>query len=335
MGEADSSSNGGTNSRKGRGTRPHGDMTLPDVPTTTPPAASARRKSAVRPRAAAAPRAAGPAVAVEIDYWTDPLCCWSWALEPQWRRLRYEFDGVIAWRYRMGGMIPDWSSYSDPMNSISRPLQMGPLWFQARHLSGMPIDDKLWVEDPPSSSYLPCVAVKAAERQSPRAAEVYLRRLREAVMCRRRNVARREVLLSIADELAADRPAAFDAAAFARDLDAPRAVELFREDLKHAGYRSIGRFPTLTLRRPGAGNGIIVVGYRPYPALLQALAQVAPELTPVNPVTCPRAYAAYWGDLLPRELTEITSGHVDAGPLGNGGPPEPRGSGGASPSGAR
>ena len=27
-------------------------------------------------------------VSLSIEYYTDPLCCWSWAFEPQWRRLR-------------------------------------------------------------------------------------------------------------------------------------------------------------------------------------------------------------------------------------------------------
>jgi hypothetical protein len=66
---------------------------------------------------------------VEITYYTDPLCCWSWAFEPQWRRLRYEYSGKIKWRYRMGGLLPDWSSFSDPMNDVSRPIQMGPFWY--------------------------------------------------------------------------------------------------------------------------------------------------------------------------------------------------------------
>src|SRR5690242_21305745 len=27
---------------------------------------------------------------LEVIYYTDPLCCWSWAFEPQWRRFLYE-----------------------------------------------------------------------------------------------------------------------------------------------------------------------------------------------------------------------------------------------------
>jgi hypothetical protein len=29
-----------------------------------------------------------------IEYFTDPLCSWSWAFEAQWRRLRYECAGL-------------------------------------------------------------------------------------------------------------------------------------------------------------------------------------------------------------------------------------------------
>ena len=80
------------------------------------------------------------AAAVELVYYTDPLCCWSWAQEPQWRLLLYAFAGRLAWRYRMGGMISGWDRYDDPVNAVHRPAQMGPVWMQAQHTSGMPID---------------------------------------------------------------------------------------------------------------------------------------------------------------------------------------------------
>lgn len=53
-----------------------------------------------------------------IDYYTDPLCSWSWAFEAQWRRLRYVYGGQMRWRYRMGGLLPNWQSYDDPFNDI-------------------------------------------------------------------------------------------------------------------------------------------------------------------------------------------------------------------------
>lgn len=244
--------------------------------------------------------------AVRITYYTDPLCSWSWAFEPEWRRLRYEFGDQLAWGYRMGGMIADWSSYSDPLNDIGGPAQMGPQWFQVGRLTGMPIDARIWQEDPPSSSYLACIAVKAAELQGCEHGERYLRRVREAVMCERRNVTRREVLLAIARELAVDPRSAhgFHVDEFMRALDVGGALEAFRDDLQDAAYRGIGRFPTLILQ-PADGQGVVITGYRPYPLLRAALAHVAPDLVPTRPAPAEWEYAAYWGRLSARELAEV------------------------------
>src|SRR4051812_40504790 len=115
---------------------------------------------------------------VNIVYYTDPLCCWSWAFEPQWKRLQYEFGSQLSWHNCLGGLLQSWEAFNDPINAINRPLQMGPLWFQAKHISGMPVYDRIWIEDPPSSSYPACLAVKCAGLQSAQAEEVYLRRIR-------------------------------------------------------------------------------------------------------------------------------------------------------------
>ena len=240
---------------------------------------------------------------IEATYFTDPLCSWSWAFEAVWRRLRYELADRLSWRYALGGMIPDWQTFNDPLHSVHRPAQMGPSWYEVRHLTGMPIDEMIWLQDPPASSYPACVAVKAAARQGKAIEEAYLRRLREAVMLERRNVARREVLVELFDELPGelpdDPPPAGDR--FRRDLVGKEALEAFREDLKDAGYREIGRFPALVLRG-GNGRAVLVVGYRPYPVFREALAAVAPDLEPARTATDPVAYALHWGSITAAEV---------------------------------
>ncbi|WP_164100857.1 DsbA family protein [Candidatus Laterigemmans baculatus] len=244
---------------------------------------------------------------VEIEYFTDPLCCWSWALEPQWRRLRFEFGNQLAWRYRMGGMISDWSSYDDPVNSIHRPSQMGPLWFQARELSGMPLEDRIWLEDPPESSYPGCAAFKAAELQSPQAGEAYLRLLREAAMFGRQNIARQEVLERLARQLQEEQAVAFDAERFAEDFQSPEVRTALREDLRLARYLGIGRYPSLILRRPGEERGLLLTGYRPYKSLVAAVRHVDDRTRPDRRADSVEAYQAYWGRTLDREIAELES----------------------------
>jgi hypothetical protein len=172
-------------------------------------------------------------------------------------------------------------------------------------MTGMPLDERIWHEDRPASSYPACLAVKAAGRQGPEVGEAYLRRLREAVMTGRRDIARGEMLLAIADELAADRSRApaLDAGRFREDLVAPAIADAFHEDLREIRYRDIRRFPTLVFRA-GDGPGIAMVGYRPYAIIRGVLAQLRPGLAPGRTATDAVAYVAHWGRAAVREVAE-------------------------------
>lgn len=248
---------------------------------------------------------------IVIEYYTDPLCSWSWAFEAPWRRLRYEYAGQLAWHYRMGGLLPDWESYADPLNEIHSPAQMGPQWFQVGELSGMPLDPRLWQVDPPDSSYPACLAVKAAEVQGQQCAEHYLRRLRVAALLEGRNIARQEELFALADEIAASRGVqTFDSARFRADYAAPVCMEALRQDLRDAAYVDIGRFPTLLLHHRG-GRSLILVGYRPYSALQAALEHLEPRLerrADLPPAELALAYTTHWGSVTAREVAEVLDG---------------------------
>jgi predicted DsbA family dithiol-disulfide isomerase len=184
---------------------------------------------------------------------------------------------------------------------------MGPRWMEVGRISGMPIDPRIWEEDPPASSYPACVAVKAAELQGGQWGERYLRRLREGVMRERRNIARREVLVEIARELAGDphNGQGFDAEGFEREVDSGVALERFREDLRDTSYRRIGRFPTLIVRAAGSGEGVIIVGYRPYELLRAAIEHVAPAaFDGARQATNVSEYAEHWERTTAREIAE-------------------------------
>ena len=250
----------------------------------------------------------GSAIALQITYYTDPLCFWSWGFEPQMRRLRHAHAGRIAWRIRMGRMIGDWNSFCDPINSIDQPTQMGPLWIQAKYVTGMPIEEDLWVKDPPASSRPSCLAVKAAGLQSAAAADLYLRRLREAVMTEHRNIARQDVLSELAREVSEGFPSLFDADRFEADLDGRDAQRALIEDVKEARFRGIGRFPTLVIRRPG-GPPNLLVGWHPYGGLRDAVAK-AGEIGPERQPGTEEAYRQYWTRITDREVEEAFADRV-------------------------
>lgn len=241
---------------------------------------------------------------VEIVFYTDPLCCWSWAFEPQWRRLQYEFRDQLIFRYVMTGLLPSWKNYSDAIYSVSRPQQMGPVWMEASETSGMPMYDKIWVEDPPASSYPACIAVKSVQLQSATAAVKYLRLVREAVMLRGQNIAKQDVLIQFAQNLANNYPGLINVDQFADDLTNNNGLEAFRPDWQESQNRNITRTPTLIIRSQNK-PAIMLTGYRPYPALLEAVKQIAPHIQPSVSKICIDDYRRFWGSLTEREIAEI------------------------------
>jgi predicted DsbA family dithiol-disulfide isomerase len=211
---------------------------------------------------------------LDAVYYTDPLCCWSWTFEPVMQRLAEAYGPQLSLRYCMGGLLAAWNNYHDTLHAVSRPIQMGPVWMQAKQLSGMELNDTIWFTDPPASSYPACVAVKCAGLQSDSLAAQYLRKLREAVMLKGKNIARKEVLLSIAAELAKE-DTAFNAAKFSAQLGSGQAIAAFRADMQETKYRGIHRFPSLLLQISGTGKSVLLTGNRPFEVIEACIAQLA------------------------------------------------------------
>jgi predicted DsbA family dithiol-disulfide isomerase len=158
--------------------------------------------------------------AIHTYYYTDPLCPWSWAIEPALRKLSLEFPGQLDVRYVMCGMAREVGD--------TRPLMSEML--EAAEQSGMPVDLRLWLAAPPRSSHPACLAIKAACEQGDPG--LYLRRLREGLMCRRRKLDTADALIEEArsvpgldvEKLRLGLASHAVLEAFAADLDRCRAA---------------------------------------------------------------------------------------------------------------
>ena len=206
----------------------------------------------------------------------------------------------------MGGLLPNWQNYNDEVNSVSRPAQMGPVWMQASHMSGMPLPDKIWMLDPPTSSYPACIAVKCAQLQSYNAGDRYLRLVREAIMIHQKNISKEAVLFDIADELAAEQPLLFNISRFKEDMTNDNGLEAFRTDLHQVQTRNINRFPTFIFRYLN-NQTLMMTGYRPYSSLLDTLKQIAPAIQQTQVAANAEVYTQHWVSNTTREVEEALS----------------------------
>ena len=174
-----------------------------------------------------------------------------------------EFGDQARITYVMGGLARE---FSEPLEALRAVLDA------AAH-SGMPVDPRLWLDAPPTSSYPACQAVKAATEQGLDGA--YLRVLREGIMCERRTLDTADALVE-----AARGVIGLDVARFASALRSSATVEAFGADVERARavcpeQGRLGRvgFPSFELR---GNDGVVHAVPNPGdPATLRAAALAA------------------------------------------------------------
>ena len=173
---------------------------------------------------------------VELRYITDPACEWSWGSEPKLRRLLWEFGESLRVRLVMGGLARTIGAGEHAAHLAG--------WLEAAAETGMPCDPRAWLDNPISSTYPACQAVRAACEQGPEAGIRYLRRLREGLFCERKRLDHAEALL------AESGPAGLDRARFGIDLRSHAITEAFGADLEETRApdeeaRAAGKVSTL------------------------------------------------------------------------------------------
>jgi predicted DsbA family dithiol-disulfide isomerase len=155
---------------------------------------------------------------VQVRFYTDPACPWSWAGEPAIRRVMWEFEGELEFVWVMGGLARSYER-ADLLQVVSQ-------WLVDAAEGGMPNDPRIWTENPLESSYPACQAVKAAAEQGPNEAYRYLRTLREGIMFERRKLDHADALIDAAGRARIDR------SRFEVDLRSHAITEAFGADLE-------------------------------------------------------------------------------------------------------
>lgn len=167
---------------------------------------------------------------VEVRYYTDPACTWSWGSEPMLRRLMWEFGDQLRFVWVMGGLARKYGSdYRDEEGGIGSGADcfadLMAHWLDVGAQTGMPTDPRLWSKAPIDSTYPACQGVKAAAEQGSDAAYRYLRRLREGLMVERKKLDHPEALVGEAGAVG------LDTGRFRIDLSSNAITEAFAADL--------------------------------------------------------------------------------------------------------
>jgi putative protein-disulfide isomerase len=241
---------------------------------------------------------------VSVRYYTDPVCPWSWGIEPSVRKLMVEFGDALGWTFVMSGLARDLSEQrtdragATPEQVYGRQVRE---WLMAADDTGMPFDPLLWVEGPITSSYPACMAVKAAGDQARDGGYRYLRRLREGLICERRKLDHVEVLVEEArtveldvERFRIDLRSHGTTEAFAADLGDPAlpAAAAAAPDERHVSRTSAGA-PIPALAFSGQLGERWLFGFQPYEAFRDAALAVGAEAQREAPLTVEEAIARF------------------------------------------
>jgi len=173
---------------------------------------------------------------VTATYYTDPFCPVSWAAEGALRRLEWMYGAALEISFVTTGL----ARQVEPARAQALALAS----LDAAAASGMPLDARVWLRDPPSSTYPAGIAVHAvAEQSSP---GPYLRRLREAILVEGRRMDNADALLDAArglppahaldlERLRVDFASHALLESFGADLERSRAVQAVSPSVRFEG----------------------------------------------------------------------------------------------------
>jgi predicted DsbA family dithiol-disulfide isomerase len=231
---------------------------------------------------------------VAVTVFTDPYCPWSWAAEPQLRRLQVEFADRLAFTFVIVGL----RRQIEARDAAALALETA----DAAAESGMPADPRVFLRNPPSSTHPAGLAISAVADQADPAP--YIRRLREAILLEGRRMDSAPALLDAARETGG-----LDLARLEVDFGSAAILERFAADLEQGrgvttpafafgdGARIEGFVPHQRLR-----DAALAAGAEPstdgYPGVEEALRRFGSMTTAEVAAVCdmpgPRAPAELW-----------------------------------------
>ncbi|MEN6520118.1 MAG: DsbA family protein [Armatimonadota bacterium] len=203
---------------------------------------------------------------VSVEYFTDPICAWSYVSEPTVQSLLSEHRDNVDFRFRSLPILDKITGQPKKGEKYRTPQEMQQEWTEISLKTGVKIDPSLWQENPPHSSWPANRAMKAALRQGLDKGNKFIHILRETVLVDRKNPSDLDVLKSIAAK------AALDVDQFYVDMteNAQQLEKEVADDAIEANERCIYITPTLAIQNDD-GDKVIISGTLDYQVVNHAI----------------------------------------------------------------
>ena len=221
-----------------------------------------------------------PREVIDLYYFTDPICSHCWALEPALRKFQAQYGKYFRFHTVMGGLLKEWNGFADKANGIGGPADVAGHWREVGEHSRMPIDGSVWLEDPIHSSYPPSRVFAVIKKKDPELANVFLRKIREALFVFNQNIAKDDVLIDILNGLN------LNGEEIIKEAHSSEGETLLQQEFSIAKNLGVRGFPTIIMVNE-ENKGVKLVGARSVSDYVSGLKEVLLKTDKVEPKALP------------------------------------------------
>lgn len=203
---------------------------------------------------------------VKIEYFTDPLCAWSYVSEPTIESIITNYGDSVDFQFRSIPLVDRIEGEPRPGLKTYSAEFIGGEWAKISNSTGVKINSDLWKEDPPHSSWPANRAMKAGLRQGFKKGFTFLHNLRNAVMQDKVNPSNMDSLKYLAQK------SGLDVDKFYREMteNVAEIEQEIKKDHLEASTMCITKTPTMLLYND-EGDKVTIEGTIDYEVVSKAI----------------------------------------------------------------
>lgn len=207
---------------------------------------------------------------VEIHMFIDPLCPECWVLEPFVRKLQMEYSHYVTIKTFISHSGSNFQTSSDKeMERLFK--EMAKSYNATACRTGMPCNGDVWHEQAIIMPYIANLGIKAAELQGKAIGSKFLRRVREALFLRKKNIADKNTLIDCAGFIDG-----MDVEEFKKDLDSESSKQALESDMRTTEEMNVNQLPALIFFGEDVDEpGLKVEGHYQYEVYVQIIEELA------------------------------------------------------------
>lgn len=234
----------------------------------------------------------------EIYVFIDPLCPQCWGMEPVLKKLQMEYGPIISIKHVLTGKLVTPSFQKE----LQAPSQLADVWEKTASRTGMSCDGDLWLTNaiPSTMPYNASLAIKAAELQGKKNGIRFLRKLREYLFLKKKNISEIDILVECAEA------SGIDPKEFLQDINSEAAAKAFQCDLKITQEMDVQEIPSLVIfNEKIEDEGIKISGIYPYEVYISILSEIIPDMPDPEPLPDIEYFVRFFNLVATREIAVV------------------------------